>query len=83
MGGIAMEEELRAILRVLNDMNDRRSRLLNAFLSGVLRGIGVMLGFAVIGTALVWLLQPIARANLPVISDFLAQVVTMVQLRIQ
>ncbi len=78
-----MEEELRAILRVLNDMNDRRSRLLNAFLSGVLRGIGVMLGFAVIGTALVWLLQPIARANLPVISDFLAQVVTMVQLRIQ
>ena len=78
-----MEEELRAILRVLNDMNDRRSRLLNAFLSGVLRGIGVMLGFAVIGTALVWLLQPIARANLPVISDFQAQVVTMVQLRIQ
>ena len=78
-----MEEELRAILRVLNDMNDRRSRLLNAFLSGVLRGIGVMLGFAVIGTALVWLLQPIARANLPVLSDFLAQVVTMVQLRIQ
>lgn len=78
-----MEEELRAILRILNEMNDRRSRLLNAFLSGVLRGIGVMLGFAVIGTALVWLLQPIARANLPVISDFLAQVVTMVQLRIQ
>ena len=78
-----MEEELRAIARILNEMTDRRARLRNAFLSGVLRGIGTMIGFAVIGTALIWLLQPVARANLPVISDFLAQVVTMVQLRIQ
>ena len=78
-----MEEELRAIARILNEMTDRRARLRNAFLSGVLRGIGTMIGFDVIGTALIWLLQPVARANLPVISDFLAQVVTMVQLRIQ
>lgn len=78
-----MEEELRAIARILNEMTDRRARLRNAFLSGVLRGIGTMIGFAVIGTALIWLLQPVARANLPVISDFQAQVVTMVQLRIQ
>ena len=78
-----MEEELRAILRILKELTDRRARLLNAFLSGILKGIGVMIGFAVIGTALIWILQPIVRANLPVISDFLAQVVTMVQLRIQ
>ena len=78
-----MEEELRAIARILNEMTDRRARLRKAFLSGVLRGIGTMIGFAVIGTALIWLLQPVARANLPVISDSLVQVVTMVQLRIQ
>lgn len=78
-----MEEEIRAIARMLSALTDRRSRLLNAFLSGVLRGIGMMIGFAVIGTALIWLLTPVARANLPVISDFLAQVVTLVQLRIQ
>jgi len=78
-----MEELLRAILYELRGMNARRQRLLTAFLSGVMRGIGAMIGFAVVGTALVWLLQSIARANLPLISDFLAQVVTMVQLRIQ
>ena len=78
-----MEEELRAVARMLAELTDRRRRLLNAFLSGVLRGIGVMLGFSVVGAALVWILQSVARANLPVISDFLAQVVTMVQLRIQ
>ena len=78
-----MEEELRAVARMLAELTDRRRRLLNAFLSGVLRGIGMMLGFSVVGAALVWILQSVARANLPVISDFLAQVVTMVQLRIQ
>ena len=78
-----MEEELRAIARMLEELTDRRGRLKNAFLSGVLRGVGAMIGFAVIGTALIGLLTPVARANLPVISDFLAQVVTMVQLRIQ
>ena len=78
-----MQEELRAVARMLAELTDRRRRLLNAFLSGVLRGIGVMLGFSVVGAALVWILQSVARANLPVISDFLAQVVTMVQLRIQ
>ncbi len=78
-----MEETLRRILALREQMNDRRERLLSAFLSGVLRGIGTMIGFAVLGTALVWLLQSIARANLPLISDFLAQVVTMVKLRMQ
>lgn len=78
-----MEETLRRILALLEQMNDRRERLLSAFLSGVLRGIGAMIGFAVLGTALLWLLQSIARANLPLISDFLAQVVTMVKLRLQ
>ncbi len=78
-----MEETLRRILALLEQMNDRRERLLSAFLSGVLRGIGAMIGFAVLGTALLWLLQSIARANLPLISDFLAQVVTMVKLRMQ
>ena len=33
-----MEETLRRILALLEQMNDRRARLLNAFLSGVLRG---------------------------------------------
>ena len=82
-GGFSMEETLRRILVLLEQMNDRRERLLSAFLSGVLRGIGTMIGFAVLGTALLWLLQSIARANLPLISDFLAQVVTMVKLRMQ
>lgn len=46
-------------------------------------GVGSLLGFAVAGTALVYILQYLAERNLPVISDFLARVVTMVQMRLQ
>ena len=78
-----MEDLLFAILLELRAMNEPRRRLLHAFLSGVMRGIGLLIGFAVLGTALIWALQPIVRANLPGISEFLAEVVTLVRLRMQ
>ena len=77
------DEVLQAILEELRIMNNRRRRMWDAFLGGIWRGIGVMIGFAIVGTALLMMVQRIASANLPVISDFLAQVVTMVQLRIK
>ena len=82
-----MEMLLQAILtllgRVEENQRDRRGRLRDAFWLGVLRGVGSLLGFAVAGTALVYILKYLAERNLPVISDFLARVVTMVQMRLQ
>lgn len=82
-----MEAILRAILILLGRIDarqaDRRTRLRDAFLQGVMRGVGSLLGFAVAGTLLVYVLRYIANRNLPVISDFLAQVITMVQMRVQ
>lgn len=82
-----MEAILRAILILLGRIDarqaNRRMRLRNAFLAGVMRGAGSLLGFAVAGALLVYALKYLADRNLPVISDFLAQVVTMVQMRMQ
>ena len=61
--------------------SDHRRRLRDAFFQGVARGLGAMVGFTVLGTLLLIILQAVARNNLPIISDFLAQVVTMVQSR--
>lgn len=63
--------------------SDRRRRLRDAFAQGVARGLGAMVGFAVLGAVLLVLLQGLAQRNLPVISDFVAQVVTLVRLRLQ
>lgn len=55
---------------------------MDAFFQGIMRGLGAMVGFAVLGAILVWLLQKIAENNLPGISDFVARIVKLVQLRI-
>lgn len=63
--------------------SDRKRRLADAFWQGVARGLGVMVGFSILGAAVLFILQELARRNLPGISDFVAQVVALVQLRLQ
>ena len=46
---------------------------------GIGRGIGYLLGFAIGGTLLVYILNQIVDINLPLIGDFIAQVVEIVQ----
>ena len=53
------------------------------FLGGILRGMGSAIGFTILGAALVWLLQDLAQRNLPVIGDFLADIVNVVQRRLE
>lgn len=62
---------------------DRRSRLRDAFFQGVARGLGTMVGFSLLGAAVLYALQDLAERNLPLIGDFVARVVTLVQLRLQ
>lgn len=63
--------------------SDRRRRLRDAFWQGVARGLGMMVGFSVLGAAVLFALQALAEKNLPGISDFLARVVLLVQARVQ
>ena len=63
--------------------SDVKRRLRDAFFLGVARGLGTMVGFAVLGALALYLLQYLAQRNLPVISDFVARVVRLVQLRLQ
>ncbi|MBR6185200.1 MAG: hypothetical protein IKQ41_02960 [Clostridia bacterium] len=62
---------------------DRKRRLLDAFFQGVARGLGMMVGFSLLGAALLFALQGLAERNLPGISNFVAQVVALVRLRLQ
>lgn len=62
---------------------DRRRRLLDAFWQGVARGLGMMIGFSLFGAVILYALQGLAERNLPGISNFVAQVVALVQMRLQ
>lgn len=60
----------------------RRLLYLN-FLAGVARGLGVAVGFSLMGAVLVILLGRLARLNLPVIGEFVADVARIVQLELK
>ena len=62
--------------------SDRKRRLRDAFLEGVLRGLGFMVGFSMLGALVIYLLQGLARQNLPLIGDYVAKVVMLVESRI-
>ena len=64
-------------------VEDRRRFLMMQFLGGLARGLGMAVGFTILGAALVIFLQSLAQHNLPVIGDFLAEIVQIVQRRLE
>ena len=57
----------------------RRKMLYRSFLSGMARGLGMAVGFTVLGALLISLLTFLASKNLPIIGAFIANIVRMVQ----
>ena len=53
------------------------------FIAGIARGFGFAVGFALLGAILVYLLKQIVVLNLPVIGDFIADLVEIVQYQIE
>ena len=83
-----MEEHLRTLEQLqltdyLRYVQDTRRLMRTQFLSGLFRGMGMAVGFTILGAVLVVLLQALAQRNLPVIGDFLAQIVAIVQSRLE
>jgi len=75
-------EQLRHISRQIEDWIRRERgwrRLLKEMALGAARGIGFSIGFTVLGALLLYILQSIALANLPIIGRFLAELVRIVE----
>lgn len=64
-------------------LENRKRFYLMQLLAGVVRGFGSAIGFTLLGAVLIWFLQGLAQRNLPVIGDFLAEIVSLVQHRLE
>lgn len=53
------------------------------FVSGISRGLGIAIGFALLGALIIYILQRLVALNIPVIGEFVAQIVAIVQQRLQ
>lgn len=52
------------------------------FIAGVARGVGIAVGFTILGAVLLYFLRKLVVLNLPWIGGFIAEIVRMVQLKI-
>ena len=64
-------------------INDRKHMLWTNLLGSMARGLGMAMGFTILGAVLVIVLQNLAKKNLPLIGDVLAQIVSIVQNKLQ
>ena len=79
---IASMERLR-LEEYVRYVDDRKRMFWTSFWTGVARGVGMAVGFRILGAILVLILQDLARHNLPLIGDTLAQIVSIVQKRLE
>lgn len=79
----ALERKLQSMLaEFAGYLQDRKHLLWLNFCAGVMRGFGFALGFSILGAVVVWIVQRLALENLPVIGEFFAEVVRMVQIKL-
>ena len=79
---IAAMERLR-LADYVRYVDDRRRLFWSHFWGGVARGLGMAVGFTILSALLVVILQDLARRNLPLIGDALAEIVRVVQLQME
>ena len=76
---LATRYELLHLDAFLRYSADWKQRLLHDFFSGIARGVGLSIGFTLLGALILYLLRNAALANLPVIGKFLAELVRIVE----
>ena len=63
-------------------LNQPKRLLFLNFIAGVARGLGIAVGFAILGALSILILRRLVVLNLPLIGDFIALVVKLVQTRL-
>ena len=83
-----MDDYVRALERLrlpeyLRYLDDRGRFVRTQFVAGLLRGAGMAIGFTILGAIILLALQRLAQQNLPIIGNFLVQLVEFVQYRLE
>ncbi len=60
---------------------DTKRLMKNSLLAGFARGIGSGIGFTLMVALLIYFLQLLAKSNLPIIADFIAELLDIVESR--
>ncbi len=67
----------------LKHLNNTKRMMWVSFVGGVARGFGIAVGFTLLGALVIYLLQESFLNNLPVIGEFIADIVEIANQRLQ
>ncbi|MBB6690436.1 hypothetical protein H7B90_03380 [Cohnella xylanilytica] len=80
---LAIDMEKAELKEYVNLMRHPWSLIWRNFVSGLTRGIGIALGFTFFAATIVWLLQLLGALNLPIVGDYIADIVRIVQRQLE
>ncbi len=76
---IALNLEKSKIGEYVDLINNRKKLLYLNFIQGLARGVGMAVGFTILGALVVYFLQRLIKLNIPLIGSFIAEIVNIVQ----
>ena len=79
---LSMDMEKMKLAEYVDLLQHTKKLLYINFISGVARGLGIAVGFAVLGALMIYLLRWLQVLNIPVIGGFIAEIIKIVQLHL-
>lgn len=76
---ISLSMEKARIVDYVNYLENPRRMLIPNFLGGLARGFGAAVGFTLLAAVIIYVLQLIVRLNLPIIGEFISDIVGIVE----
>ena len=67
------------VLELMELLGNKKQLLFRNLLSGMAKGIGIGIGFTILTAILLMMLQKIVTLNIPVIGDYIADIVEIVE----
>lgn len=67
------------IIEISYVLGNKREIIKRNFLAGISRGVGISIGITLISAAIVYFLQKIIILNIPVLGDYISDIVSIVQ----
>lgn len=67
------------VLDLVELAGNSKRYLVRNFMSGILKGIGIGIGFSIITAIIIYLMQKIIKLNIPVISRYISDIVEIVE----
>ena len=67
------------IQNVITTMGSPKKMLLRNFFSGIVRGVGISIGFSLFSAIVIYLLRRVIMLNIPVISEYIGDIIDIVE----